>query len=159
MTNNEIQPPTVQPDKEIEPWVKELTDELCRQGFDLWPVNKLLNEYYARDQDPFRQLHRDYVAPMLELQRELNLKLRKLLLNCSVEHLRISEPMQESLIQADIKYIGELVQYTEQQLSRKKIGQRAWIKKTLADLGLSLGMQIDDLPSREVLDQFWNPES
>ena len=48
---------------------------------------------------------------------------------------------------ADIKYVGELVQCTEQELleinnfGRKSLNE---IKAILADLGLSLGMRLDN---------------
>jgi DNA-directed RNA polymerase subunit alpha len=48
---------------------------------------------------------------------------------------------------ADIKYVGELVQCTEQELLEiKNFGRKSLneIKAILADLGLSLGMRLDN---------------
>ena len=64
-----------------------------------------------------------------------------------VEGLPISMRTSHGLQSADIKYVGELVQCTETELlelrnfGRKSLNE---IKKTLAGMGLSLGMTVDD---------------
>jgi DNA-directed RNA polymerase subunit alpha len=64
-----------------------------------------------------------------------------------VEGLSLSLRTFHGLQNADIKYIGELVQCTEQELleinnfGRKSLNE---IKAILADLGLSLGMRLDN---------------
>ncbi|MGB6565322.1 MAG: DNA-directed RNA polymerase subunit alpha C-terminal domain-containing protein, partial [Candidatus Binataceae bacterium] len=59
---------------------------------------------------------------------------------------------------ADIKYIGELVQRTEQDMLKiKNFGRKSLneIKEVLTDMGLSLGMRLDNLPPRSELDRMW----
>ena len=64
-----------------------------------------------------------------------------------VEKLSLSLRTFHGLQNADIKYIGELVQCTERELleinnfGRKSLNE---IKAILADLGLSLGMRLDN---------------
>ena len=64
-----------------------------------------------------------------------------------VEKLSLSMRTFHGLQNADIKYEGELVQCTEQELleinnfGRQSINE---IKATLADLGLSLGMRLNN---------------
>jgi DNA-directed RNA polymerase subunit alpha (EC 2.7.7.6) len=57
---------------------------------------------------------------------------------------------------ADIKYIGELVQKTEaEMLKTKNFGRKSLneIKEILAEMGLSLGMKLEGFPSREELER------
>jgi len=66
-----------------------------------------------------------------------------------VEGLPISVRAFNGLQNADIKYIGELVQRTEQDmLKTKNFGRKSLkeIKEILANMGLSLGMKIDNWP-------------
>ena len=64
-----------------------------------------------------------------------------------VEKLSLSMRTSRGLQNADIKYVGELVQCSEQELleinnfGRKSLNE---IKAILADLGLSLGMRLDN---------------
>jgi DNA-directed RNA polymerase subunit alpha len=62
---------------------------------------------------------------------------------------------QNCLQNADIKYIGELVQKTEQEMLRtKNFGHKSLneIKEILKEMGLELGMKVDHFPSREEID-------
>src|SRR6266481_1798724 len=73
-----------------------------------------------------------------------------------VEGLPISVRAFNGLQNADIKYVGELVQRTEQDMLKiKNFGRKSLneIKEILADMGLSLGMRLENLPSRNELDR------
>jgi DNA-directed RNA polymerase subunit alpha len=73
----------------------------------------------------------------------------------SVDELEFSVRSQNCLQNADIKYIGELVQKTEQEMLRtKNFGHKSLneIKEILKEMGLELGMKIDHFPSREEID-------
>jgi DNA-directed RNA polymerase subunit alpha len=73
-----------------------------------------------------------------------------------VEGLPISVRAFNGLQNADIKYVGELVQRTEQDMLKiKNFGRKSLteIKEVLADMGLSLGMRLENLPSRSELDR------
>jgi len=64
-----------------------------------------------------------------------------------VEGLPISVRTSYGLRNADIKYVGELVQCAEEELLEiKNFGRKSLneVKGILADLGLSLGMKLDD---------------
>ncbi len=57
---------------------------------------------------------------------------------------------------ANIRFIGELVQRTEaEMLKTKNFGRKSLneIKETLEALGLSLGMAVDNLPVRQELEK------
>jgi DNA-directed RNA polymerase subunit alpha len=57
---------------------------------------------------------------------------------------------------ADIKYIGELVQRSEaEMLKTKNFGRKSLneIKEILAGLGLEFGMKLESFPSRKELDR------
>ena len=57
---------------------------------------------------------------------------------------------------ADIKYLGELVQRTEQEmLKTKNFGRKSLneIKDILHEMGLSLGVRLENFPTREELDR------
>ena len=78
-----------------------------------------------------------------------------------VEGLPISVRAFNGLQNADIKYICELVQRTEQDMLRiKNFGRKSLseIKEVLADMGLSLGMRLENLPSRGELDRLWEEQ-
>jgi DNA-directed RNA polymerase subunit alpha len=78
-----------------------------------------------------------------------------------VEGLPISVRAFNGLQNADIKYIGELVQRTEQDMLKiKNFGRKSLneIKEVLADMGLSLGMRLENLPSRAELDRMWEEQ-
>ncbi len=74
----------------------------------------------------------------------------------SVSELELSVRSANCLKNADIHYIGELVQRTEaEMLKTKNFGRKSLneIKEILADMGLQLGMVIPNFPSREELDR------
>ena len=73
----------------------------------------------------------------------------------AVEDLEFSVRAQNCLQNANLKYIGELVQKTEQEmLKTKNFGRKSLneIKELLGELGLELGMKLDHFPSREELE-------
>ena len=73
----------------------------------------------------------------------------------SVDELEFSVRSQNCLQNADIKYIGELVQKSEQEMLRtKNFGHKSLneIKEILREMGLELGMKVDRFPPREEID-------
>ncbi len=73
----------------------------------------------------------------------------------AVEDLELSVRAQNCLQNADLKYIGELVQKTEQEmLKTKNFGRKSLneIKELLGELGLELDMKLDHFPDREELE-------
>ena len=76
-----------------------------------------------------------------------------------VDELELSVRSANNLMNADIVYVGELVQKTEAELIKsghfgkppfaKKVMKE--LKEILADMGLALGMRIEDWPGREAL--------
>ncbi|MBI2351939.1 MAG: DNA-directed RNA polymerase subunit alpha, partial [Deltaproteobacteria bacterium] len=73
----------------------------------------------------------------------------------SVDELEFSVRSQNCLQNADIKYIGELVQKTEQEmLKTKNFGHKSLneIKEILRDMGLELGMRLESFPPREEIE-------
>ena len=57
---------------------------------------------------------------------------------------------------ANIRYIGELVQKTEQEmLKTKNFGRKSLneIKEILQSMGLSLGMKLENFPTRKELEK------
>jgi DNA-directed RNA polymerase subunit alpha len=73
----------------------------------------------------------------------------------SVDELEFSVRSQNCLQNADIKYIGELVQKSEQEMLRtKNFGHKSLneIKEILREMGLELGMRVDHFPSREEIE-------
>lgn len=74
-------------------------------------------------------------------------------LSRSVEELDLSVRASNCLQAANIKYIGDLVQRTEQEmLKTKNFGRKSLkeIKELLQDMGLSLGMKPDNWPPPEM---------
>ncbi|MBA4391320.1 MAG: DNA-directed RNA polymerase subunit alpha [Syntrophus sp. (in: bacteria)] len=74
----------------------------------------------------------------------------------SVDELELSVRSANCLKNADIKYIGELVQKTEQEiLMTKNFGRKSLneIKEILSCMGLRLGLKLDSFPLREDLDK------
>jgi len=64
-----------------------------------------------------------------------------------VDGLAISVRTSYGLRNADIKYVGELVQCTEEELLEiKNFGRKSLneVKRILADMGLSLGTRLDN---------------
>ncbi|MEJ2716805.1 MAG: DNA-directed RNA polymerase subunit alpha [Deltaproteobacteria bacterium] len=87
----------------------------------------------------------------LEREPEINENLFR-----SVSELELSVRSANCLKNADIKFIGELVQRSEaEMLKTKNFGRKSLneIKEILADMGLGLGMVIPNFPSREELEQ------
>jgi DNA-directed RNA polymerase subunit alpha len=73
----------------------------------------------------------------------------------SVDELEFSVRSQNCLQNADIKYIGELVQKSEEEvLKTKNFGHKSLheIKEILREMGLELGMKIDHFPPREEIE-------
>jgi DNA-directed RNA polymerase subunit alpha len=86
-----------------------------------------------------------------QLQPQINENLFR-----SVSELELSVRSANCLKNADIKYIGELVQRSEaEMLKTKNFGRKSLneIKEILADMDLHLGMAIPNFPSREELDR------
>jgi len=74
----------------------------------------------------------------------------------SVDDLELSVRSANCLQNADIKYIGEMVQKSEQEmLKTKNFGRKSLneIKEFLHEMGLSFGMRLDNFPLREDLDR------
>ena len=72
-----------------------------------------------------------------------------------IEEIELSVRSANCLENADIKYIGELVQKTEAEMLRtKNFGRKSLneIKEVLNDMGLSLNMKLEDFPTRKDLD-------
>lgn len=77
-----------------------------------------------------------------------------------IDELELSVRSANCLENADIKYIGELVQKTEAEMLRtKNFGRKSLneIKEILGEMGLGLGMKLDEFPPRSVLDQMREP--
>lgn len=73
-----------------------------------------------------------------------------------IEEIELSVRSANCLENADIKYIGELVQKTEAEMLRtKNFGRKSLneIKEILGEMGLALGMKLDDFPARKELEQ------
>ncbi|MGA1191564.1 MAG: DNA-directed RNA polymerase subunit alpha [Bdellovibrionota bacterium] len=72
-----------------------------------------------------------------------------------IEEIELSVRSANCLENADIKYIGELVQRSEAEMLRtKNFGRKSLneIKEILSGMGLSLGMKLDEFPGRASLD-------
>ena len=92
-------------------------------------------------------------APLAEDQQavELNENLFR-----SVDELELSVRSANCLQNADLRYIGELVQKTEaEMLKTKNFGRKSLneIKELLGEMGLSLGMRLENFPPREELER------
>src|SRR6266540_1381288 len=85
-------------------------------------------------------------APVNEEQEKLNDNLWR-----TVDELELSVRSANCLQNANIKYIGELVQKTEaEMLKTKNFGRKSLkeIKEILAEMGLSLGMKLENWPPK-----------
>ena len=74
----------------------------------------------------------------------------------SVDDLELSVRSANCLQNADIRYVGELVQKTEQEmLKTKNFGRKSLneIKDILHEMGLGLGLRLEGFPAREELDR------
>jgi DNA-directed RNA polymerase subunit alpha len=73
-----------------------------------------------------------------------------------IDEIELSVRSANCLDNADIKFIGELVQKTEAEMLRtKNFGRKSLneIKTILGGMGLSLGMKLEDFPARTDLEQ------
>lgn len=73
----------------------------------------------------------------------------------SVDELELSVRSANCLKNADIRYIGELVQRTEgEMLKTKNFGRKSLneIKEILAEMGLALGLKLENFPSRDEIE-------
>ncbi len=73
-----------------------------------------------------------------------------------IEELNLSVRSANCLQSADLRYVGELVQKTEAELLRtKNFGRKSLneIKETLHNMGLELGMRLENFPTREELER------
>lgn len=71
----------------------------------------------------------------------------------TVDELELSVRSANCLANANIKYIGDLVQKTESEmLKTKNFGRKSLkeIKEILAEMGLALGMKLDSWPPKEL---------
>lgn len=74
----------------------------------------------------------------------------------SVDELELSVRSANCLQNANIRYIGDLVQKTESEmLKTKNFGRKSLkeIKEILGEMGLSLGMKLDNWPPKQLLDK------
>jgi DNA-directed RNA polymerase subunit alpha len=88
--------------------------------------------------------------PTLEETTPVNPNLYK-----SVDELELSVRSANCLQNANIRYIGELVQKTEgEMLKTKNFGRKSLneIKEVLQSMGLQLGMKLESFPSRKELE-------
>jgi DNA-directed RNA polymerase subunit alpha len=72
-----------------------------------------------------------------------------------IDELELSVRSANCLENADIKYIGELVQRSEAEMLRtKNFGRKSLneIKEILGQMGLSLGLKLEEFPNRRDLD-------
>ena len=92
----------------------------------------------------FEEVDEPTEAPVNEEQEKLNENLWR-----TVDELELSVRSANCLQNANIKYIGELVQKSESEmLKTKNFGRKSLkeIKEILAEMGLSLGMKLDNWP-------------
>lgn len=79
-----------------------------------------------------------------------------------IEEIELSVRSANCLENADIKYIGELVQRSEAEMLRtKNFGRKSLneIKDLLGEMGLGLGMKLEGFPNRPELDKMREPAS
>lgn len=75
-----------------------------------------------------------------------------------IDEIELSVRSSNCLENANIKFIGELVQRSEAEMLRtKNFGRKSLneIKEILGEMGLSLGMKLDNFPSREELERMY----
>jgi DNA-directed RNA polymerase subunit alpha len=75
-----------------------------------------------------------------------------------IDEIELSVRSSNCLENANIKFIGELVQRSEAEMLRtKNFGRKSLneIKEILSEMGLSLGMKIENFPSREELERMY----
>lgn len=79
-----------------------------------------------------------------------------------IEEIELSVRSANCLENADIKYIGELVQRSEAEMLRtKNFGRKSLneIKDLLGEMGLGLGLKLEGFPNRAELDKMREPAS
>jgi DNA-directed RNA polymerase subunit alpha len=99
----------------------------------------------------------ELALPSAERPTPLNPNLFK-----SVDELELSVRSANCLQNANIKYIGELVQRTEaDMLKTKNFGRKSLneIKEILQSMGLSLGMTLENFPSRKEIEKMREREA
>lgn len=75
-----------------------------------------------------------------------------------IDEIELSVRSSNCLENANIKFIGELVQRSEAEMLRtKNFGRKSLteIKEILGEMGLSLGMRLESFPSREELERMY----
>jgi DNA-directed RNA polymerase subunit alpha len=80
----------------------------------------------------------------------------------SVDELELSVRSANCLQNANIRYIGELVQRTESEmLKTKNFGRKSLneIKEVLASMGLELGMALEGFPERKEVERLREREA
>ena len=93
----------------------------------------------------------EFAVPSADEQDPLNPNLFR-----SVDELELSVRSANCLQNANIRFLGELVQRTEaEMLKTKNFGRKSLneIKEVLASMNLSLGMNLENFPSRKELEQ------
>ncbi len=99
----------------------------------------------------FINFEEDIESSLVELTQQPNEVLYRL-----VEELELSVRSANCLQNADVKYIGELVQRGEQDmLKTKNFGRKSLneLKEILAGLSLEFGMKLEGFPARRELDR------
>jgi DNA-directed RNA polymerase subunit alpha len=79
-----------------------------------------------------------------------------------IDELELSVRSSNCLENADIKYIGELVQRSEAEMLRtKNFGRKSLneIKEIINEMGLTLGIKLDSFPTRVELDKMYEAQS
>jgi len=97
-----------------------------------------------------------FVVEQEEVKEEMPKKTLNENLFRKIEEIELSVRSANCLENADIKYIGELVQRTEAEMLRtKNFGRKSLneIKEILTDMNLGLGMKLEDFPAREALER------
>jgi len=115
----------------------------------------------ARDQmNIFAGLEEGAEAPEVPVGADSRPSLNESLFK-PVAELPVSVRAFNGLQNADIKYVGELVQRSESDMLKiKNFGRKSLneIKEVLTDMGLLLGMRFDSLPPRAELDRMWEEQ-
>ena len=95
-------------------------------------------------------------AKPLETKNKMNENLFR-----RIDEIELSVRSANCLENADIKFIGELVQKSEGEMLRtKNFGRKSLneIKEILTEMGLGLGLKLDNFPSRRDLEALKEPE-
>lgn len=117
--------------------------------------------YILRDQLSvfigMEEIFEEVEKPVIEEGPKLNENLYR-----RIDELELSVRSSNCLENADIKYIGELVQRSETEMLRtKNFGRKSLneIKEILTEMGLSLGMRLENFPARPELDRMHEASS